>query len=504
VSRSRRAAWTFTLSLAATASGVVAALITTPLLLRYLGDDRVGAYRVAAEWIAYLALFDFGIVGALQVAFSKAMGTGDRAGVAAAVRAGMRAGLLLAGLAALFGLGLAFAAPHLLRGMSAELAAELRFGLLVALIAVLFTPLVAFRPLAEAGQRGYVVQIAVMAQSWLTAGLAIGLAAAGAGLPGQFLAVAIGNGAASLILLRDALKNYPGLLSSAVPTAALPVALSGSMFAFNLLSRIGLHSDAIIIGLTLGPAAVVAFVVTQRLLLLADLQVMALGSAAWAALAELYHQGQGDQFNHRLTQLTRWTGVFAFALLVPTVAAAQLFVELWVGAERFGGHLLVVATATYVWVHTLSALWGWPLVTTGRVRAVLPIYFLGIPLNVAISIAGAIHIGVAGPALGSAIGTAAVWMWWLPLLLRRTFDTPLRPLARAAAGPALLGLPLIAATFFLFKSLPMDWWGLPVWSRWFALGGLMMAAATIYGVPAWFLVLPREDRVEIRARVFRR
>ena len=322
-SRSRRATWTFALSLAATVSGALAALITTPLLLLYLGDERVGAYRVAAEWIAYLALLDFGITGALQVAFAKALGTGNRAGVSAAVRAGARAGLILAVATALCGLGLAVAGPYMLRDMSPEVGEELRLGLLLALVAVLWAPFIAFRPLAEAGQRGYVVQIAMIIQCWLTAGLVIGLAAAGAGLPGQFLAVAIGNGVAVLILFWDGLRRYPEILAAAAPAVALPVAFSGSMFAFNLLSRIGLHSDSIIVGLTLGPTAVVAFTVTQRLLLLADAQVMALGSASWGALAELHHQGQTERFNKRLTQLTRWTGVFGFTLLVPIAAASR-------------------------------------------------------------------------------------------------------------------------------------------------------------------------------------
>jgi O-antigen/teichoic acid export membrane protein len=504
VSRSRRAAWTFALSLVGTASGAAAALITTPLLLHYLGDERVGAYRVAVEWMGYLALLDFGITGALQVAFAKALGNGDRAGVAAAVRAGARAGLVLGVGYAVFGLALAFAAPHMLRGLSPEVGAELRLGLLIALVAVVWAPLIAFRPLAEADQRGYVVQTALIVQCWLTVGLVVGLAAAGAGLPGQFLAVAIGNGIGLLILVWDAVRRYPEILARAAPAVALPVAFSGAMFLFNLLSRIGLHSDAIIVGLTLGPIAVVAFTVTQRLLLLADAQVMALGAAAWAALAELYHQGQTERFNHRLTQLTRWTGVLGFALIVPLVAATRPFVGLWVGPGRYGGDLLVAATATYVWAHTAAALWTWPLVTTGRVRAVLPVYFVGIPLIVALSVSGSLWLGVAGPALASAVGVGTVWLWWLPRLLRREFGTPLRPLARAVIGPALLGLPLAAGSYFLSAQFPVNELAIPVWARWVVLAGAMAVAAVVYFVLAWFLVLPREDRDVLRARVFGR
>ena len=113
----------------------------------------------------------------------------------------------------------------------------------------------------------------------------------------------------------------------------------------------------------------VAFSVTQRLILLANTQVLALGSATWGALAEMHHQGQTERFNHRLTQLTRLTGVFAFLLLVPVAAATESFVGLWVGIERFGGGLLILATAAFVWIHTLSATLGLAL-DYNRPRAV--------------------------------------------------------------------------------------------------------------------------------------
>ena len=213
----------------------------------------MGAYRVATEWTGYLALLDFGITGA---AGRVRAGTWDRKSRWRGGRGsgGIRAGLVLAVLSTLCGLGLAIAAPYMLRGMSADTAVELRQGLLVALVGFIWVPLIAFRPLAEAGQRGYVVQAALIAQTWLTTGLVIGLAIAGGGLLGQFLAVALGNGVTAILLLWDALRRYPGIVSQTASVAALPVAFSGSMFAFNLLSRIGLHSDSIIVGLTLGPA----------------------------------------------------------------------------------------------------------------------------------------------------------------------------------------------------------------------------------------------------------
>src|SRR5262249_19681465 len=148
--------------------------------------------------------------------------------------------------------------------------------------------------------------------------------------------------------------------------------------------------------------------------------------------------------------------------------------------------------------------WGWPLVTTGRVRAILPVYLVGVPLNVAISIAGCYWVGGAGPALGSAVSLAVIWLPWLPLLLRCEFGTPLGRRAAAVASPAALGAPLAVALYALSGAFPLGELGLPIWGQWLALAGFCAAGFAGYLVLAWFLVLPREDRAELRARVLGR
>lgn len=502
MSRTRRTLWTFAVSLASTGSSIVVGLITTPILLHYLGDARVGAFRILSEWSGYITLLDFGVGGALQVAFARACSTGDRPAIVAYVRAGARAGALLALLSIICVLGLVAASPYLVRGMSAELTWEVQLGLLVGLLGCVWSVLTAFRPLAEAGQRGYLVQTSLILQSWVMSGLSIGLAAAGCELPGQFLAIAIGNGVSAIFLAWDGLRRYPEILSRAAATVALPVTFSGSMFLFNLLSRLGLMSDGIVLGLVFGPTAVVAFTVTQRLLFLADTQVLALGTSAWAALVELHHQGRDELFNQRLIQLTRLTSVFAFLLICPLTAFTQAFVGLWVGPERYGGDLLTAFTSLYVWIHAVAAWWGWPLVATGRVRAFLPVYFVGIPINVGLKFLGSYWIGIAGPALGSAV-SMLIWLGWTPMIVRREFGTPLRPLFAATFIPMIPAIPCTAAWWLLAANLPEDWFGLPVWGCWCALAVGVSLSAGSYLILTWMLVLSREERAELAERLLR-
>jgi O-antigen/teichoic acid export membrane protein len=276
------------------------------------------------------------------------------------------------------------------------------------------------------------------------------------------------------------------------------------MFVFALCSQMSVYSDTIVVSLILGVDPVVPFTLTQRLLLLADGQILAIGAVTWAALAEMHHRGDADRMNRRLVSLTRATAVFGFGILLPVAAATRAFVHLWVGPVGYGGGGLTVATLGWTCQHGLIALWAWPLMATGHVRRVLPVMVIGVIVSVTVSVLATDRFGVIGPALGTLANYTLVAVWWLPFLLRRTFGTPVRALAGAVAGPVALAVPYAAGLFLLADELPVDELAIPVWGQWVVLGAAMAVGAAFYFAVAWFIVLPREDRAEIRTRVFRR
>jgi len=134
----------------------------------------------------------------------------------------------------------------------------------------------------------------------------------------------------------------------------------------------------------------------------------------------------------------------------------------------------------------------------------MPLILAGTITNVTVSIICTFWFGVAGPAIGSAVTFAFFYSWGLPLLLRREFGTPLRPLASAVIRPALFGIPLAVGLIVALAEFPVDKLVVPIWGKWFILAGAMAAVATLYFALAWFLVLPFGDRHELRSRIFRR
>jgi|YNPMSStandDraft_1061717.scaffolds.fasta_scaffold07783_3 O-antigen/teichoic acid export membrane protein len=502
MSRRQLAVRTYLSAVVGGVTGILVGLITTPLLLRWLGDERVGAYRVAVEWVGYVALLDFGLMGGLQVALARAIARGDRQEVAAVVHAGIRGGLRLAILGGVCIFGLSWVVPYLLPALSAEIRSELQVGLWVSLLGGLWGPLLVFRPLLEASQRGYWVQWASVVQHGLTGGLLVGLAAMGSGVPGLFLATVAGSGAASLLLTWQGVRRYPEILAGWRQVVVLPSVFSGAMFIFNLCSRLSLMSDTIVIGLILGPVAAVVFTVTQRLLLVVDMQILAAGTAVWPALADLYHRGETERFNQRLIQLTRWSGALMGLLVVPVMACTPAFVTVWVGDHRYGGHLLTVATAVFVWLHGVIALWGWPLVTLGRVHRLVPVMVVGTVVNVAVSVGGTWMWGVAGPAIGSAVGYAVVHLGWMAILLQQEFCTPLRLLLQAVLLPLLIAVPLGSLLFLWADTFPPQMWvallGTPsLPTHWLMIGGHLLVTAAVSGAIMGWGVLSKADRREL-------
>jgi O-antigen/teichoic acid export membrane protein len=364
-------------------------------------------------------------------------------------------------------------------------------------------PLAPFRSLAEAAQRGYLVNLWLIAQSMTAAAAALVLAYAGWGLTGQFAALALAAVVFYLGTTWDGLRQYPELLSRGSRSREIGTALwalSWPTLLFNLSGRVGLMTDEIVVAAVMGPAAVASFFLTLRVIALVGTQVLAVGVASWAGLMDLHFRGERDVFNHRLVQLTRATAILGAGGLVPVAIWNRDLIELWVGEEQYAGALVTGLGALTVWAQALVALWGWPLMAAGLVRAYLPAIATSAAVNLAVSVAATFAVGLPGPLIGTCVAVIGLGSWWTLVLLRLHFRVPVRRLALASLTPALLMVPYGAGLILLADAVPAyD----PTWPRWaglLAVGGWVGVAALGYLVLAWFLAFPAADRSEWRGR----
>ena len=500
MSRVARSALNFAASTGASVVGMLAAFVATPIVLRELGADRLGAFRAATEWAGYLALLELGVAGALAPLIAQAAAAGDRERLGAILAAGARAYVRVAIWTLLAGLSLWAVLPALVR-VPPELEGELRVGFGLALGAAVFLPLAIYRPLADALQRGYLVSGLLGIQVTLTAAACALAALSGWGLPGQFGVTA----ACSLIVPLGLLVVFrrvapPSALLRRPPELDAEArrlrGLNRTTLVYQLVGRVCLFTDNIVVGLFLGPAAVASFFLTTRLPQDASAKVQAVGGATWAGLAELHHSGNHELFRRRLTELTRLTAVLAGAVVVPLAALTAPFVSLWVGPAQYAGDTVVALAILNGVLLPVFSLWGWVFTGTGRVAVLVP-YMIGQGvLNLGLSLLATWLVGLPGPLIGTALVNLLYNPVMLGRLLRAEFGVRLREVFTAAVLPLLPAAIVLAALFATRSAWPGE--------SWVRLAVEFAAAAGVSLLVAWRLVLGESERTLLRSVLRRR
>jgi O-antigen/teichoic acid export membrane protein len=508
VTRSVRSTWNYLTALLFSAVSMVVALFVTPILLRDLGQARLGAARAVVDWTGYLSLLELGLGGALAPLLARELGREDRDGVAGLLAAGFRAYLRVALVMLGGGLVLAAIITRLVK-IDPAYHRDLAVATLIAITPLLLMPLSPLRALAEASQRGYVVNLFLILQSIAIATCAVLLARAGWGISGQLVAVAIGAFLFGGLLVVYALRKYrrvmPAHLTRAPAEANRQLwQLNTPTLIINTCGRVGLLTDNIIIGSLLSASAIVPFFLTQRLAQLAQAQLQAVGSATWAGLAELHARGERELFEDRLIELTRAVTILGLIALVPIVAYNHAFVRLWVGEDQFAGLALTALAALNALIVSLAALWGWVFGGTGQLAKLVPLSVASAIFNIIVSVGftwwyshhGARlhdHRALLGPVLGTTTAYLLLTMPILPLLLKKHFGISLRQLAIAATTPMLLAIPYAAAVFWIAQHFPpLGWLGLVLH---------MSLTACVFAAMCWLLLLSADDRARWKLRL---
>jgi O-antigen/teichoic acid export membrane protein len=485
--RIRRAVMTWPSGAIYTAVTVALGLVATPVIVGALGEERFGAFRAISDWMGYLLLADFGLGSALAVALVRANADGPGR-AAAVVRQGVRVLGRVALVALALGLLLAWRMPALVRS-SAGIAMELQVAAVVTALGLAVIPLSIFRSYLESIQRGYLINIALLAQSLVVTGLSVVLARSGHGIVGQSVAVLAGLllftglivGWGWPVLMTQSDRVSSGLSRGELWTLSWPLALA------SVGNRLNLMTDTIVVGRMLGVSEVAALFLTQRVILLGATQVNGLANSSWAALAELRHTGQAAAFEARLAELTRLI-VGAGLVLVGTVTALDReFVTLWVGPHLYGGDLLAFATLAGVVTFGFLLPFSWAIDMAGDTRRRLIPSTIGSILNLVLSIFFVRRWGVAGVALGTLCGYLLTDAWYCPRLVCRSYGVRLETMLRAVGRGAAVGLLWVAAVWLITRMMPPS----EDWTTFITRAALGGSTALMY---CWLAVLDSGER----------
>jgi O-antigen/teichoic acid export membrane protein len=454
--RTRRSLLNFATVTLFTLVTTVIALFTQPSLEKWLGAEPFGAVRLLIDGYGYLALLELGLSGALAPLLVRAISQNDgrslREVIAAGVQGYVRVSLamIVVGLA-LVPLWLALAPLSgfgwMTFGLGPADLADFQRAWVVGLLSFLPLGLLPLRSLVEVEQRGYWVNLLLTAQAVLITGISLWLAWSGWGVTGQSIALVVGSWAFYAVVA-GLVQRRPGLLHRiwSTPTSAslrhAIRSLSVPTLVITLSARISILSDNFIVAGKLGVSLVTALYFTQRLATLAQGVLQGIGSATWAALADLHARNEHETFNRRLVELTRLGTILAVAGLAPIVAFNSRFFELWNRDPthlHYGGDRVILIAAFKALIFPAISLWVWCFTATGRVRQIVVPVVLTSAVSIGLSLVLTSYLAMLGPLLGTALANAGCGLWYFPWLLRREFGTSPRALARALADPSAAG-----------------------------------------------------------------
>jgi O-antigen/teichoic acid export membrane protein len=353
--RNRRAAFTGGTAVVARAVQVSTSLITIPLTIHYLGNERFGLWMTISSVLAMANFADFGIGNGVLNTVADAFGKNDYDRIRAAISSGFAVlsaiGLLLL---ALFASTLAWVSwADVFRVVSAQARAEATPALMVfACCFALNIPLDLVQRAQLGLQEGFRMNLWQVCGSFAgLAGVIIGihmhaglplLVAALAGAPVAALAF---NTVQFFVVSRPDLRPRVRFVSR--QTIARIVSFGTLFFVLQLVAAVGFSADNFIIARTLGASSVPDYSIPQRMFSLISLMVVMLVTPLWPAYGEAI--ARGDTLWVRRTLRRSVTFVFAFAVVasLAMLLMAHRLLAWWIGPRLSPPFVLLLGLALW-------------------------------------------------------------------------------------------------------------------------------------------------------------
>lgn len=316
---------------------VTVGLWLTPYLLRHLGSHHYGLWLLGAQLLVYLALMDVGIVQLVprDVAVAAGRANGDYAELQAII--GRTARIVLWQMAPV-----ALAGALVIVFLPSEWT-ELRWP--IAIVVVTFVATFPLRVLTAIlqGMQDLAFLGGVQLAGWIAgtavtvAGIAsdIGLYALALGwVTTQFVAVLAAWRRLVTVHAHVLPKRLPSLAFSAVKGQLA----SGAWISVNQIGQVLLAgTDLLVVGKLLGPAAVVPYACTGKLLALLANQPQMFMQMALPALSELRTAASRERLFDVARSMSQVMLLLSGGIVALVLAVNGSFVSWWVGESQFAG-----------------------------------------------------------------------------------------------------------------------------------------------------------------------
>ena len=414
----------------------VAGLWLTPFLLGRVGQNDYGLWLVGTQIMGFMMLLDLGVVALLPretgFATGRAARSDDREELPRIVGETMRLALWQTPLVALIAGAVWLALPAEWEPLRGPLA-------LVLLTLVLLFPLRVYQATLYGLQDNAFLAQAQLCTWALSIMLTVALVLAGAGLYSLAAGWMTAQVLAVPVLWLRLRRRFPDALPARLPALAWDGARrrlgQGFWQSANQVAQILMFgTDLLIIGKLFGPAAVVPFACTGKLIGVLANQPQMLMHMAGPGLSELKMSESHERVAEVCTALGQAMLLVSGGVVLVVLAVNQGFVTWWVGAENYGGFALTALMLANMLLRHWNLTLGYSVFFFGHDRHLATTGLLDGLVTLG-SIAALVWLlGLPGAPLGSLIGVCAVSLPRnLRMLARETGRTAWRTAAPLSA-----------------------------------------------------------------------
>lgn len=505
ISRTKAAFWGTVSTQVYTIISMIVAIISTPLMVKYLDKDAYGLSIIFFQIVNYLALFDFGLSSA--VIRNLALHRGDDEHNRLMVDKIMSTGVVVA---AAFGLlvtviGFAFS-PLLPRiyNLRPELAAP-AIPIVITLSLLVGGQFLqrALGGIFFAHHRQTLIATPIFLIGFFTTTLTLVLLSHGVGLwtfvyANMFqLLASIG---AQIVLLRI---YYPKLrISYKLYDKSLTSSMMNYgffMFLQGLATQVILYTDRLVIGKVLSLALVAVFSLTVRIPEIGMNLLGRITENALPAVAEIVvHEGpaRARLYFHRIMLLVVVLSMAAFWLML---ALDEWFIHLWVGVDFFAGQQVLVLALIIMVQQTITRTGIFFLNAKGIARPLSFAAMVEAALNITLSIWLGQKMGMSGVLLGTILASLLTSAWYVPFLLKKYLtisftDSMVRPALWPVIGVSIVGV----GAYLLVHTLDK----IPVLNHWLWFLPIGAVVSILMGIFVWLVYLrgPMGEYIPARFR----
>jgi O-antigen/teichoic acid export membrane protein len=469
-------------------------LVVTPIVLGALGQSLFGVWEMLRRLATYLAAADGRPAEALRLVVANRLGTGTAAALRRSVGSAVYAWLLFLPLSGAVGVAIIWLAPSI-TGVPAELTVVVRLTSALLVVNFILATAAAIPQAAVQGANLGYAAIGWLACLHLLGGaLVAGAVIFGTGIAGVAAAQIVASIVALVVFLALARRLLPRFgIRRPRPEELRPfLRLSTWTVAGDLIARLALASDVLILGALATSSAVASYVLTgyAATALVAILSVVLYAAAP--GLGALIGDGQYDRARAVRDELMVLTWMAVTVAGATTLMWNRSFVTLWVGPEHYAGTtadlLIVVLMSQTVFIRADAYVINATLEIRDRVLAAA--LAAAVSLALAALLTPALHI--TGLCLGLAAGRL-LQSAWHPVLVRRLLGGARRT-APLDVARRLVVTTIVFATFLQLGSR-VD---AQTWIEWLAgaSGSVVLTLAL-----AWGAGLGADGRRIIRRRV---